>query len=202
MSTDRETTRIVRSWLEDGVTQLPDNVLDAVVDQLPTTHQRRATWWPVRRLPDMKNTARLALGAAAIVVAALFGFTMLGGGNFGAPGVNVGDETPGPTADPDEALMRAWVDAVNRGDRDALVAMTADRVATADRGDLTPEEVASYVLGAWCLMTVNDVERVGDAFLVGVSFRDNADSSCTDAAPGTTGTIVIEVRDGKVSRIP
>ena len=28
MSTDRETTRAVRSWLDDGVTKLPDRVLD------------------------------------------------------------------------------------------------------------------------------------------------------------------------------
>ena len=35
MSTDRETTRILRSWLEEGVTALPDRVLDAVLDQVP-----------------------------------------------------------------------------------------------------------------------------------------------------------------------
>ena len=37
MSTDRDVTRIVRSWLEEGVTALPDRVLDAVLDQLPAT---------------------------------------------------------------------------------------------------------------------------------------------------------------------
>ena len=56
MSSDRETARIVRSWLDEGVTQLPDRVLDAVLDQLPAIHQRRATWWPMRRLTTM-NTA-------------------------------------------------------------------------------------------------------------------------------------------------
>ena len=35
MSPDRDTTRIVRSWLEEGVTALPDRVLDAVLDQAP-----------------------------------------------------------------------------------------------------------------------------------------------------------------------
>ena len=29
MSSDRDTTRIVRSWLDEGVTALPDRVLDA-----------------------------------------------------------------------------------------------------------------------------------------------------------------------------
>ena len=37
MSTDRDVTRIVRSWLEEGVTALPDRVLDAVLDQVPAT---------------------------------------------------------------------------------------------------------------------------------------------------------------------
>jgi hypothetical protein len=59
MSTDRDTTRIVRSWLEEGVTALPDRVLDAVLDQLPATPQRRAAW-PVRRLLDMHIPMRLA----------------------------------------------------------------------------------------------------------------------------------------------
>ena len=51
MSTDRDVTRIVRSWLEEGVTALPDRVLDAVLDQLPATPQRRARW-PAWRLRD------------------------------------------------------------------------------------------------------------------------------------------------------
>ena len=71
MSTDRETTRIVRSWLEEGVTALPDPVLDAVLDQLPATSQRRAPWWPAWRLPPMNNTVKLALAAAVLVVAFL-----------------------------------------------------------------------------------------------------------------------------------
>ena len=50
MSTDRDTTRIVRSWLEEGVTALPDRVLDAVLDQVPATSQRRS-WWPAWRFP-------------------------------------------------------------------------------------------------------------------------------------------------------
>ena len=44
MSTDRETTRVVRSWLDEGVTKLPDRVLDAVLDQVPATPQRRSGW--------------------------------------------------------------------------------------------------------------------------------------------------------------
>jgi len=76
MSTDRDTTRVVRSWLEDGVTALPDRVLDTVLDQLPATPQRRA-WWPARRSRDMNSYAKLAVAAAAVVVVAIVGFSVL-----------------------------------------------------------------------------------------------------------------------------
>ena len=72
MSTDRDTTRIVRSWLEVGATALPDRVLDAVLDQLPTTPQRRS-WWPARRFLDMNTSIKLAIAAAAVVVVAVRG---------------------------------------------------------------------------------------------------------------------------------
>ena len=45
MSTDRDVARTVRSWLEDGVTTLPDRVLDDVLDQLPRPHSVRPRGW-------------------------------------------------------------------------------------------------------------------------------------------------------------
>ena len=76
MSTDRDTTRIVRSWLEEGATALPDRVLDAVLDQLPATSQRRA-WWPAWRFREMNNALKLAIAAAAVVVVAVVGFSLV-----------------------------------------------------------------------------------------------------------------------------
>lgn len=86
MSTDRETTRLVRSWLEEGVTRLPDRVLDSVLDQVPATPQRRS-WWPARRFADMNTYAKLIAGAAAIVVIAVVGYQFLprSGGIGGQP---------------------------------------------------------------------------------------------------------------------
>ena len=55
MSTDRETTRIVRAWLEEGAMALPDRVLDAVLDQIPATPQRRS-WWPARAVGAIDRT--------------------------------------------------------------------------------------------------------------------------------------------------
>jgi hypothetical protein len=79
MSSDRDVTRIV---------------LDQVLDQLPTTPQRRA-WWPARRLIEMNNVARLAIAAAAVVVIAFLGIRFLvpGSNSVGGPGA-----TPTPTA--------------------------------------------------------------------------------------------------------
>ena len=97
MSTDRDTTRIVRSWLEEGVTALPDRVLDTVLDQLPTTSQRRA-WWPAWRFRDMNTSIKLAIAAAAVVLVAIVGTRLLPGtGNFGGPGLS---PTPQPTPQP------------------------------------------------------------------------------------------------------
>jgi sugar lactone lactonase YvrE len=90
MSTDRDTTRIVRSWLEEGATALPDRVLDAVLDQVPATHQRRSSWL-ARRSPLMSNNlVRTGIAAAAVVVAVIVGVNL-------APRSSTGPPHPSPT---------------------------------------------------------------------------------------------------------
>ena len=96
MSSDRDTTRIVRSWLEEGVTELPDRVLDSVLDQLPATHQRRVTWWPVRRTSTMNQAMRIALASVAVVAVALIGLALFRGANVGGPGLSDPTATPSP----------------------------------------------------------------------------------------------------------
>ena len=98
MSTDRDVTRVVRSWLDEGVTALPDRVLDAVLDQLPATPQRRASWL-ARRFPFMNNNVvRFGLAAVVVVLAVFLGI------RFIAPNVGTGPPeataTPSPTASP------------------------------------------------------------------------------------------------------
>jgi hypothetical protein len=97
MKTDRDVTRIVRSWLEEGATALPDRVLDAVLDQLPATPQRRA-WWPARRFGEMNNFAKFAVAVAAVLVVAFVGIRLLPSqGNVGGPGQA---PSPSPTPSP------------------------------------------------------------------------------------------------------
>ena len=101
MSTDRDTTRIVRSWLEEGATALPDRVLDAVLDQVPATPQRRA-WWPARRLPRMNTPIRVAMAVAAVVVVALVAVDLIPktNGIVGGPAPTPAVPTPSPTPAP------------------------------------------------------------------------------------------------------
>jgi hypothetical protein len=93
MSTERDVERIVRSWMDEGVDALPDRVLDAVLDQIPATPQRRAGWL-ARRLTPM-NTIALRLGIAAVVVslAIILGINYLPGLNIGGPP----EASPSPT---------------------------------------------------------------------------------------------------------
>ena len=68
MTTERETLHTIGLWLEEGRTRLPDRVLDAVLDQLPATPQRRPSR-PARGIPDMSAVAKFEIAAAAVLVA-------------------------------------------------------------------------------------------------------------------------------------
>ena len=105
MSTDHDVERIVRSWMDEGVTQLPDRVLDAVLDQLPATPQRRFTGWLAWMFPLTNNPVGLAL-TAAVVVALVLGISLLS-----RP--SVGDSprptpTPRPSASPISLPGATW----------------------------------------------------------------------------------------------
>jgi hypothetical protein len=101
MTADRDTTRIVRSWLRTDEHESADRVLEDVLASLDTTPQRRH-FWPSRRFAQMNNVMRVAIGAAAVVVVAFLGYNLLPGpGGFG------GTPTPGPTVTPTPAPTAA-----------------------------------------------------------------------------------------------
>jgi hypothetical protein len=98
VSAERDETRIIRSWLEDGVTALPDRVLDVVLDQLPATPQRR-TFWFAWRIPSMNNIIRFGALAAAVVIAVVLAANFLsgpsvGGGPEASPTVTIAASAP------------------------------------------------------------------------------------------------------------
>jgi hypothetical protein len=107
VSTDRDVTSIVRSWLDEGVTQLPDRVLDAVLDQIPTTPQRRA-WWPVRRLLTLNTYARFGLVAAAALLAGVVGIGIYRN-SVGGPAVPTHSPTQSALASPSpDLIVGSW----------------------------------------------------------------------------------------------
>ena len=103
MSADRDVNRIVRSWLEEGVSALPDRVLDTVLDQLPATPQRRV-WWPVRRFGEMNNFAKFAIAAAAVALIAFAGLRLLPGqGTIGSVPSPSASRAPSPSPSPSQS---------------------------------------------------------------------------------------------------
>ena len=106
MDTERDVTRIVRSWLRTDEHESAGRVLDDVLGRLDTTPQRRSRW-PARRITDMNTYAKLAIAAAAVLVVAVVGFNLLpaSGGVGGAPAATplptlAPTPTPAPTATP------------------------------------------------------------------------------------------------------
>ena len=97
MTPDPDLSRAVRSWLVDGADRLPERVLDAVLDAVPSTPQRRPLWSP-RRLTDMTSRAQIIALAAAVILVAFVGIRLLPApGGVGTPAAT---PTPAPTIAP------------------------------------------------------------------------------------------------------
>ena len=150
MSTDRETTRVVRSWLDEGVTKLPDRVLDAVLDQVPATPQRRSGWsaWRSYR---MNTYLKLAAAVAAVLVVAVVGYQLLPGrGGFG------GQPTLPPSPSP--SLLAKGTFAVNG----INVTIDAIGAGTNVSGTLTGSNTdGAYTIDLKCEKTIDGQRWIG-----------------------------------------
>lgn len=188
MNADRDTTAIVRSWLTDGATALPDRVLDGVLDQLPATHQRRATWWP-RRTTFHMNKALAVAGVAAVgVIAFIFGINY-----FAAGGPNFGDPGDLPTPTPSVSLM-AWPN--SRGSDLAAGTYVSD--------GSTPVRSTISVPGGWFACGVGAVFgacEAGDTRGVSVLVVDNVVRDPCDSSRAFLEPPVGESVDDLVSAI-
>lgn len=91
MTTDRDLDRIAKAWLADGPEELSDRVIDAAVDQIHLTRQRRTVGVPWR-LPTMTTPARVV--AAAVIGVLVVGSTLFILGRPGSSGVG---GAPAPT---------------------------------------------------------------------------------------------------------
>ena len=86
---DRDVNRAIRSWLHEDRHEDASRLAEAVLDQVDTIPQRRATWWPRWRTPIMNRIVTIGLAAAAVVVIATF----VGARLFGSPTGRAGSES-------------------------------------------------------------------------------------------------------------
>ena len=102
MSTERDVTRIVRSWLRTDEHDFPVDIVDDVLARLGATPQDRLIW-PVRRYADMNTYAKLAIAAAAVVVVAFALTRLLPANGVGGPLL-----TPSPAPTPTATAAAAF----------------------------------------------------------------------------------------------
>ena len=96
-TSDRDVNRAIRSWLREDRHEDVSRVAGAVLDQVDTIPQRRATWWPAGRTPTVNRIFGFGLAAAAVVVVLIVGAQFVG--SRGNGGVGAGPTaTPEPTA--------------------------------------------------------------------------------------------------------
>ena len=175
MSTDRETTRIVRSWLEEGVTALPDRVLDAVLDQLPATPQRRS-WWPTWRSNRMNTYAKLLAAAAAVLVVAVVGYQFLprAGGPGGQPTI-----TPSPSA----ALLARGTFTATVGSGYTVVLDATGADSSVSGSMVVSQGTKGYTVDLECTRTIDGLLWIGG---------DVTESTYSEAPAGTRAAIVFK----------
>jgi hypothetical protein len=100
MSNVRDPNVVIAAWLDEGPTDLPEPNRRAIVTAARTITQRRRGFGSPWRNPVMNGYTRLALTAAAVVVAAVGGIYLL---SPGQPSGNVGGPGPSPTPTPTPA---------------------------------------------------------------------------------------------------
>lgn len=128
MTTPRDPDRLIREYLTEGPTELPDRTYDALRGDIDRTRQR-VVFGPWRE-SHMNNIAKVALALTAVTVLAVTGLNLLPGasGPGAAPSPTpspspAASPTPGPTPSPREAYMPPT---------GALVAGTYDAVSEVD----------------------------------------------------------------------
>jgi hypothetical protein len=103
MSTENDVARSLRSWLRENRHEDADRVLDAVFDQVPATPQRRAGWLARRFSVLNNNVVRFGIAAAAVILVAIVGITLLPRAGVGGP-----DTSPSASATAADPLEGTW----------------------------------------------------------------------------------------------
>jgi hypothetical protein len=117
VTAQRDPDRLIRAFLAEGQTELPDRAYDAVRESIDHTRQRVVIGpWTA---PRMNSFARIAIAAAAIVVVAVLGINLLprsggfGGGPSPSPSLSP-SPTPTPVVLPDNGDLEPGTYFVDR----------------------------------------------------------------------------------------
>jgi len=111
MNTSRDFDRLTSSWLAAGPTELNDRVLEAALDEVHLTNQRRRTTVPWRT-PTLSTPQRLAAAIAIVAIVGVAGLNLFRGGEVGGPTPASAPSpttapTPSPTTSPSATAISA-----------------------------------------------------------------------------------------------
>jgi hypothetical protein len=93
-----DTDRLLRHWMSDGPSTMPDRVVDVVADRISRQPQRRT--WRLRGRPFVNTYAKLAAAAAAVLIVGFVGWQLLPGPNASGGPSPTPFISPAPTASP------------------------------------------------------------------------------------------------------
>jgi hypothetical protein len=165
--TTNDFDRTARLFLELGPTTMPDRGLQAALDEIHVTRQRRA-WWPARRFSSMSNTIRLAAGAAAVALVTVVGLSLM-------PSIGLSGLAPAPTPTPTATPTPV------------PTPIPTPRELT--KGSLGPMAPGTYVTGAPFLARVTFTVPAGWTETMGGPYLTDLTK---DASPGQIGLSIFD----------
>ena len=118
--------RLILAYLDEGVTELPDRVYEVVRSDIDRTRQRVVIGpW---RTPQMNSFAKWAIAAAAVLVVALVGYSLLPSrGEVAAPSASA-SPSPSPSASASGPIPVLSAGPLSPGTYDARIPGTNIRV--------------------------------------------------------------------------
>jgi len=219
VSTDRDFTNLVRTWIQADEHESADRVLGVVFDRLDTTPQRRPLW-RARRNDLMNGTFKLVAVAtvgvliAAIAIGIYRNQPVVGPVATASPSAPPSSPLPSAETGPTTAAVRApFVIFVLRGrsaqpDNDALWAMRADGTDAREvRPALGFANVTWSQDGKRLLLATADASGVSHVYLADVGdgigpFVDTGFGTGADTACNAKGNEPFPCQDGDFTFSP
>jgi hypothetical protein len=127
-------------WLRTDENESADRVLDAVLDRLDTTPQRRATWWPTWRYNEMNLIQRLGVTTVAAALVLALAYVVLVRPNVGQQT----EPTPSPSATASDPGAGAAASSEAPSEEPARFA-PAGQLEAGERYDLTLDGVPATI---------------------------------------------------------